>query len=57
MEVSIESKVAVVTGGSRGIGMATALELARSNAAGVTITSRKAENVEMARTQLVDAGV
>ncbi len=57
MEVSIEGKVAVVTGGSRGIGMATALEFARSGAAGLTITSRKAENVETAKTQLVEAGV
>ncbi len=57
MEVSLEGKVAVVTGGSRGIGLATALEIARSNAVGVTITSRKPENIEAARTQLIDAGI
>jgi NAD(P)-dependent dehydrogenase (short-subunit alcohol dehydrogenase family) len=57
MEVSLEGKVAVVTGGSRGIGLATALEIARSNAVGVTITSRKPENIEAARAQLIDAGI
>ena len=57
MEVSLEGKVAVVTGGSRGIGMATALEFARSGAAGVTITSRKPENIEAAKGQLADAGI
>ena len=57
MQVSVEGKVAVVTGGSRGIGLATALELARSGAAGVAITSRKAENIEAAAEELVAAGV
>jgi len=57
MEVSLEGKVAVVTGGSRGIGLATALEIARSNAVGVTITSRKPENIEAARAQMMDAGI
>lgn len=57
MEISVEGKVAVVTGASRGIGMATALELASSGAAGVVITSRKPENVEAARTELISAGV
>jgi len=56
MEVSIEGKVALITGGSRGIGLATALELANSGAAGVVITSRKAENIEAAKTELVAAG-
>ena len=57
MQVSVEGKVAVVTGGSRGIGLATALELARSGAAGVTITSRKPENIEAAAEELVASGV
>ncbi len=57
MEVSVDGKVAVVTGGSRGIGLATALELARSGAKGVVITSRKPENIEAARAQLIESGV
>ncbi|MDX1467914.1 MAG: SDR family oxidoreductase [Acidimicrobiia bacterium] len=57
MKVSVEGKVAVVTGASRGIGLATALELANSGAFGVTITSRKKENVEAAAGELAEAGV
>ena len=57
MEVSVDEKVAVVTGASRGIGLATAIELARSGAAGVVITSRKAENVDAARDEMLEAGI
>lgn len=57
MDVRVEGKVAVVTGASRGIGLATALELARSGARGVTITSRKPETIEEASAELVSAGV
>jgi NAD(P)-dependent dehydrogenase (short-subunit alcohol dehydrogenase family) len=57
MQVSVGGKVALVTGGSRGIGLATALELARSGASGVTITSRKPENIEAAAEELVASGV
>lgn len=57
MEVSVSGKVAVVTGASRGIGLATALELARSGATGVTITARKPESIEAAREELVGAGI
>ena len=57
MKVSVEGKVALVTGGSRGIGLATALELANSGAAGVAITSRKTENIEKAKLELIAAGV
>jgi NAD(P)-dependent dehydrogenase (short-subunit alcohol dehydrogenase family) len=57
MEITVEGKVALVTGASRGIGLATALELARSGAKGVTITSRKPESIEAAAAELVAAGV
>jgi NAD(P)-dependent dehydrogenase (short-subunit alcohol dehydrogenase family) len=57
VDVSIEGKVAVVTGSSRGIGLATALEFARSDAKGVVITSRKPENIKAAEEQLIDQGV
>jgi len=56
LDVSIAGKVVLVTGGSRGIGQATALEFARSGASGVVITSRKQENVDQARTELIEAG-
>jgi NAD(P)-dependent dehydrogenase (short-subunit alcohol dehydrogenase family) len=57
MQISVEGKVALVTGASRGIGLATALELARSGAQGVTITSRKPETIEAAAAELKAAGV
>jgi len=57
MEVSVANMVALVTGGSRGIGLATALELANSGAKGVGITSRKPENIEAAKSELIKTGV
>ncbi len=56
MDARVEDKVAVVTGASRGIGAATALELLRSGARGVVITGRRAENLEDSVTSLTDAG-
>lgn len=57
MDVSVEGKVALVTGGSRGIGQETALTLATSGARGVAITSRKQENLDRAKAELIEAGV
>jgi NAD(P)-dependent dehydrogenase (short-subunit alcohol dehydrogenase family) len=56
MDVRVDGKVALVTGASRGIGQATALELAISGAEGVVLTSRKLENLEQSRADLISAG-
>ena len=54
--ISVDGKVALVTGASRGIGQATALELAMSGAEGVVLTSRKLENLEQSQADLISAG-
>lgn len=56
MEITVTDKVAIVTGATRGIGFATARMLLESGAAGVTITSRRTENVESAAEELGTAG-
>ncbi len=52
MDVRIDGKVALITGASRGIGEATAAEMLASGAAGVTITSRKEDNIAAAAARL-----
>ncbi len=53
MDVRLDGKVAVVTGGSRGIGQAIAEEFLRSGAAGVLITTRRQENAEGASDEII----
>jgi NAD(P)-dependent dehydrogenase (short-subunit alcohol dehydrogenase family) len=55
MEVRVDGKVALVTGASRGIGEATAVELLASGAAGVVITSRREGNLAEAA-ERIDGG-
>lgn len=55
MDARVDGKVAIVTGGSRGIGLATAVELINSGAKGVVITSRKPDNAEVAVAEIAEA--
>jgi 3-oxoacyl-[acyl-carrier protein] reductase len=55
MDLGLSGKVAVVTGGSRGIGRAIALELAREGAR-VAVGARGAEGIDAVRAELSAAG-
>ena len=54
MELGLEGKVVLVTGGSKGIGLACALAFAAEGAR-IAICSRSRDNVERARADLKDA--
>src|SRR5665647_2601820 len=54
MNISLEHKVALVTGGSKGIGLAVARAFARSGAA-VAIVARGAEALQAARASAFEA--
>lgn len=55
MECSLKGKIALITGGSRGIGLATALAFARAGA-DVALVSRKLPDLEKAAGEIKDLG-
>ena len=57
MEIGVAGKVLVVTGGTQGVGLAIALEAARSGAGGIVVTGRNTERGAHAVRQIEDAGV
>lgn len=55
-KMSLEGKVAVITGGSRGLGYATALAMAKAGA-NVVVASRKVEDLEKVAEEIKAIGV
>lgn len=55
MELGLKGKIAVITGGSDGIGLATALRLAREGAA-VALCARRKEPLDQAAARVREAG-
>ena len=54
MDMRVDDRVALVTGASRGIGLAVAQELLAGGARGVVITSRKPANLDEAMAEIGD---
>jgi len=52
MDIRVDDKVALVTGASRGIGLAVAKELLAGGARGIVITSRKQANLDEAMDEI-----
>lgn len=57
MEIRVDDKVLVVTGGTQGVGRAVALEAARSGAAGIVVTGRNEARGDQTVKQLEILGV
>ena len=55
MEIRVDDRVALVTGASRGIGLAVVQELLAGGARGVVITSRKPVNLDRALSEIGNA--
>ena len=57
MEIRVDGKVLLVTGGTQGIGRAIALEAARSGASGIVLTGRDERRGAEAAAEIEALGV